>query len=808
MGWIQEVRIVWRRIWADKVVASAAVLTLAIGTGATTVAFGIANAVVFRGFPVPAGELVFVGVKSPGESAPSARASYDDLLAWRKSARSVHGLAAYRMGRFGVGDHVGAAERVKGAFITANAFTLIGVHPVLGRGFQEEDERRGAQAVAVISDDLWLRRYQRTLDILGNTISVNGVPTDVVGIMAPGMKFPANEEIWLPLQAPVDVAVAGERSLQVVGLLDEGVTRAQAGAEMEVVLSTKLRTIDPDRERALQLALIPYNERFNGGPIKAVVLILQLAVVCVLCIAGVNVAHLLLSRSLARSHEIALQIALGAGRFRVMRQALLEGALLAVTGGALGVYLALTGLALFNRMLADVDKPYWVTFDADWRVFAYVAGLLVCVALMLAAAPAWQAHNTDPNIALKEQSRGVFGSPLMRRVTAAILVTHIALSAMLLIGAGLMTRSFAKLQNVDLGINAEGLLTMKLELGGSQYAGADARGRFYAELGDKLRAVPGVDAAAVATYLPGGWAYERQIEIEGDAMSSQRLVPTTSVVSVDSGYFRTLGIQIVRGHSFPQHDAARGNETAIVNERWVARFSEGGDVVGTRVRVRTSTTDQSPWLTIVGVVSSVRQRSLQQAEKDPIVYVPLRMDAPSAVNLLVRTSDGQAADLAGAVRYAVRTLDADQPVADVMTLVQFLDRVRSPYRLIGALFAMTGFIALLLAIVGVYAVTAYVVEQRRHELGVRMAVGADSRDIVRLVVRRAAGQLGIGIVLGVLGGAVIGQMLGAMLAQISPLDPLTFSAVPGLMVVLVLLACIRPTLHVVREGPAAIMRTQ
>jgi putative ABC transport system permease protein len=808
MGWVQEVRGVWRRARGEKLVASAAVLTLALGMGASTVAFGIANAVVFRGFPVPAGELVFVGVKSPDEGAPSARASYDDLLAWRESVRSVHGLAAYQMSRFGVGDRFGAAERVKGAFITSNAFTLIGVYPVLGRVFQERDERRGAQAVAVISDELWLRRYQRKLDVLGNTISVNGVPTNVVGVMAPGMKFPANEEIWLPLEAPADRAAAGERSLQVVGLLGDGVTRAQAKAEMDVVLSTKLRTIDPDRGQALQFALIPYHERFNGGPITVVVLILQLAVVCVLCIAGVNVAHLLLSRSLARSREIALHIALGASRIRVMRQALLEGALLAVTGGALGVCPALTGLALFNRMLADVDKPYWITFDADWRVCAYVAGLLVCVALMVAAVPAWQAGKTDPNVTIKEQARGAFGSTLMRRATAAILVAQIALSAMLLIGASLMIRSFAKLQNVDLGINAEGLLTMKLELAGSKYAGADARGSFYTELGDKLRAVPGVDVASVATHLPGGWAYERQIEIEGDVMNSQRSVPTTSVASVDSGYFRTLGIQILRGHPFPEHDAARGNESAIVNERWVARFSEGGDVVGTRVRVRTSTTDQSPWLTIVGVVSSVRQRSLQQVEKDPIVYVPLRLDAPSAVNILVRTSHGHAADVAGTVRDAVKTLDADQPVADVMTLTQFLDLVRSPYRVFGALFAMTGCIALLLAIVGVYAVTAYVVEQRRHELGVRMAVGANSHDILRLVIRRAAGHLGIGIVLGVLGGAGIGQLFGAMLGQISPFDPLTFSAVPALMVLLVVLACISPTRHVVCEGPAAVLRTQ
>ena len=807
MGLLHDLRFGLRVLVKSRGFTAVAVLTLALGIGVNTAIFTVVNTVVFKGMPFDnPGEIAFVSSNRGG-------ISYADFLDFREQSRSFRDLGAFTNLAADLSDGDAAAERVSGARVSANTFSLLGTGPLIGRDFTEADGERGADPVALLSYGLWQARYARDEGILGRTIRINLTDYTVIGVMPPGEAFPQNTRLWIPLVHDAAAERRDARSLVVFGRLGDNVSFELAGAELSTI-ARGLAEAYPETNADIEARVAPYTDRGTTGPIRVVLYSMLGAVGFVLLIACANVANLLLSRAIRRTRETSIRTALGASRWRIVRQLLVESVMMSLLGGVLGLGVAFLGVRWIDAATLPTGRPYWLDFTMDYRVFAYFLAVSVLTGILFGLAPALQISKSNVNENLKESGRSSSGGTRAGRMTGALLVGQIGLTIVLLVGAGLMIRSFLITQRFDIGVDTRNIVTVQVAPPSSRYPQPADRLAFQERLSERLESLPSMDTLTIVSHPPAGGAAFRALKIEGrDMTDANNRLPIVARLSIVPGYFDALDLAVRRGRAFTETDGAAGAETVIVNEPFVARYFPDEDPLGKRLRLgedlNRGTEDlEAPWLTIIGVSPPVFQQSPNQdLSVQPTVYVPFRQEPPVAFTVLARSSlSGEA--ITAAIRNELRQVDADLPLYNIRTMDDILAQRNWPYRIFGTLFATFAVIALLMSSVGIYAVTAYSIGQRTQEIGVRMALGARQRDILWLVLKQGITRISLGLALGVLAALGASRVLSAVLVNMTATDPTTFVSISLLLAAVTLLACFVPARRATRLDPVDALRVE
>ena len=811
---LQDLRFAIRLIAKGRWFSIVAIVALALGIGLNATVFTLVNAVLIRGLPFKDSQdlyLVAWNVKRGGRS----NVSYVDFTDWRAQAKVFSGLGAWTNATMTISDDRGLPEQARGSYLTANAFSVVGQRPLLGRDFGPDDERRGTDRAVIIGYGIWRNRYGGDPNVIGKLTRVNREPAVIVGVMPEGMMFPQNSEMWAVFVPTEAQQRRNWRGLAVFGRVTGGAGRHEALAEMNTLAGRAVAQSPKDYEELGGALVETFNERFNGGPIRAVFLSMMGAVAFVLLIACANVANLLLARSAGRAREVAVRLALGATRWRVVRQLLVESVLLGAMGGVLGLGIAIFGVRAFDAAVADSGKPYWIQFTIDYTVLGFLAAVCVLTGILFGLAPALHVSRTNVHAVLKEGGRGNAGGGRVRWLTGTMVVVEVALTLVLLVGAGLMVRSFLNLYRIDIGMRLENVLAMQLQLGGDKYQTPEARRAFYERLQPKLASIPGARHAAITTSIPGFGVGRRPLHVDGRPAPKIEDAPSVGAVVISPAFFDVAGIAILRGRGFTETDGQPGSETVVINERMAAEHFKGEDPLGKRIQFmqaepREGDPAQPPavWRTIVGIVPTLRHNQLEDAESLSVAYLPLRQDPPGFASVIMRSSVSPDT-LMAAVRGEVQSIDPDQPVFNLRTLEQSMQRQMWPYRVFGTLFLIFAVIGLLLSAVGLYAVMAYAVTQRTPEIGVRMALGAQGNQVTWMVLKRGLVQLGLGLAIGLAGGLFAGRALPArILVQTTATDPLTFVAITVLLSLVTITACLVPARRAMRVDPMVALRTE
>jgi putative ABC transport system permease protein len=806
MALLQDLKFAVRLLVRDPGFTAVAVLALALGIGMNTTVFTFVNAVLIRGLPFQdSHQLLHIDLINT-QTRSEFPASWPEYEEWRTRTKTFAELGGFRGFAANVSEQGRTPERIQAAMVTPNLFRILRQQPHLGRDFVDADRQQNAQPVVIIGYDVWKGRYNSDPKIVGHVIKVNEVASTIVGVMPEGMRFPNNHDLWRPL-VPTASTDRSDRSIRIVGRLQPHATRAQAQVELSG-FARQLQQQYPDTNKDTDVQVMTFNERFNGGPIRVVFLALLGAVGFVLLIACANVANLLLARSAKRAREVAIRFALGASRVRVIRQLLIESTLLAFIAGASGLFLSWFGIRAFDAAVANSGKPYWIVFSMDFSVFAYMAGICLLTGVLFGIAPALQVSKTNVNEILKEAGRGSAGGPRARRMRSALVIAELALTVVLLVGAGLMVRSFMKLYALDLGLETDHLLTMRADLPLQKFDTSEKRRQQFEAMLSKVQTVPGVVSASLTESLPVGGGGRVIVEIEGKPVGQEAAPAPALSVTITPEYFTTVGVPIRRGRVFTADDGADGQANVIVNERFVARFLPGEDPLGKRIRVknaRTTNAQPSGWLTVVGVSPTIRQGDPQALEPDAVIYRPYRQFGYGSMVILARTQ-GPPETFTAPLRQAIQEADPNQPVYQVRTMNDQLAQLRWPYRVFGSMFAIFALVALALSAVGIYAVTSYSVTQRTPEIGVRMALGAQPAQVWWMVLKQGIVQLGIGLSLGLVGGWFLANVLQVVMIQIPSRDPVTFITITAVLAMVMLLACIVPARRATRLDPVTALR--
>jgi putative ABC transport system permease protein len=817
MGLLQDLQFAIRLLIKDKWFTLVATLALALGIGVNASVFTFVNAVLIRGLPVDEPDRVLALNSRDLVRDRQMGVSYLDFKDWRAASKTFSLLAAYNFSVMNVSEEGRAPERFNGTFVSADAFRILGQRPVLGRDFLPEDDRPGAPAVILIGNGVWKNRYGSDPTVVGRTVRVNDVPSVVIGVMPEGFRFPQSADVWQPIAliSELEEQKRNARQYEVFGLLAPGVTLEQARAEL-LAIGQGLTNDYPDTNKDVQPNVQTFNERFNGGPLRAVFLSLMGAVGFVLLIACANVANLLLARSAQRSREIAVRVSIGATRWRIVRQLLMESLLLALIAGVLGLALSLVGIRLFDTATQEAGRPYWIQFTIDGSVVAFLAAICLGTGILFGLAPALHVSRTDVNEVLKEGGRSGSAGIRVRRWSGALIIGELALTLTLLAGAGFMVRNFLTHYRMDLGIDSSKLLTMSLGLPDRKYPSIEQRLAFYQQLQERLQGNPRIRAISVASNTPLQGGFGRQLAVEGRPLADGEQRPTVTMLSVDPRYFETLGLPLQRGRGFTPSDGSPGQESAVVNARFVQMHFKGEDPIGKRITLSmdlgggpapTGGVPQSLSATIVGVSNNLRQRDFAAADPDPIAYLPYRMD-PRGFMMLIARSEGDPGAITSVLREEIRAIDPDLPLFGIRTLDEGLAQQRWPFRIFGTMFAIFAFIALVLSAVGLYAVTSYSVTQRTQEIGVRTALGAASGQVMWLFLRRGIIQTSIGLGLGIAGALGVGRIFESsqLLVQMTGRDPATLGSIAALMAVVALVACVWPARRATVLDPLVALR--
>jgi len=799
MTLLQDLRYGARMLLKNRGVTIIAVLSLALGIGVNTTIFSLVNAVLIRPLPyTEPGRLVAPTETQLQQGIEEGQLSYPDFDQWRKQNQVFEDMAAYSGRIFNFAAET-RPERIAGTFVSASLFSVLGVQPALGRNFlPEEDETKDAASrVAILSDDLWQRRFASDPRVVGNTLKLNGEIFTVIGVMPPGFKFPVSAELWVPLSLDADKADRLTHYLRSVARLKPGVTLEQAQAEMATI-ARRLEQQYPESNNGRGANIISLRDDVASKETQAVLYILLGAVGLVLLIACANVANLLLARATTRQKEVAIRAALGASRTRVLRQLLTESVLVAIAGGALGILLALWGLDLLAKMFPD-GLPFWVRLDIDARVLVFTLLVSVATGLIFGLFPALEASKPDLHALLKESGRSSSAGAKRNRLRNLLVISEVALSLVLLIGATLMIESFLGLQRKAFGFDPENVLTLKLSVDGKQYAAEKQRAAFYRELMRRIKALPGVELVGATSFLPLDGSDNTNFVVENRATApGEQYLANSYIVTPD--YFNALRISLLRGRAFNEQDDAETPKVAIINETMAHRFFPNEDPTGKRFK----RDNAARFTSIIGVVSDTPQEALS-TKPEAQIYFPHAQEGWNSMTLTVRATRDPGA-LSAAIRNEIQSVDKDQPVYDVMTMNRFITRSFWVPRLYAALFSVFAGVALLLAVIGVYGVISYSVSQRTHEIGIRMALGARPRDVLKLVVGRGMILVLIGSAIGLAGAFALTRVLSNMLYGVSATDPLTFTGVAVLLAGVALLACYIPARRATKVDPMIALR--
>jgi predicted permease len=803
---LNDLKFALRVLWKNRAFTAVVIVTMALGIGANTAIFTIINAVMFKGMPFDnPGEIAFISSNRGG-------ISYPDFIDFREQGRSFKGLGAFNNLGADLSDGDTAAERVPGARLTANTFSLLGTRPLIGRDFTAEDERRGAAPVVLLSHGLWQARYAGDEGILGRTIRINLTEHTVIGVMPPDEAFPNATRLWVPLIPDAGLERRDQRGLVVFGRLGDDVSYELARTELATLTQALVQSY-PDTNKDIETNIAPYTDRGTQGEIRVILYSLLGAVCFVLLIACANVASLLLSRAIRRTRETSIRTAMGASRWRVVRQLLVESVTLSVLGGVLGLGLGFLGVRWIDVATVPTGRPYWLDFTMDFRVFGYFAAISIVTGILFGLAPALQISKANVNENLKEGGRSGGAGKRAGWMTSVLLVGQIGLTVVLLVGAGLMIRSFLISQQFDIGVETRDLLAVQVTLPPSRYPQPADRWAFHERLTERLDTLP-VESLTIASNAPAGGVFQQPFEIEGREMrDANNRLPLVHRMVVAPDYFEALDLVVGRGRGFSETDGTAGAQVAIVNEPFVARYFPDSEALGARFRLdpdlsRTPGAPVVPWFTIVGVSPPVFQQSPQQdLSVQPTVYLPFRQEPLGTFTVLTRSRSGRDAVVAG-IRNELRQADPDLPLYNIRSMDEILAQRNWPYRIFGTLFASFAIIALLISSVGIFAATAHGVGQRTQELGVRMALGAGGRDILWLVLRQGITRIAIGMVIGVLAAVGVSRVLVSVLVNTTATDPTTFISICLLLAAVTLLACFVPARRATRLDPVDALRTE
>ena len=804
---LKDLRFALRMLRTHRWFSLAVIVTLGLGIGINTTVFTLVNAVLFKPVPIAGGErLVTVSGQLITETDQTTGISWPDYLDYAAQNQSFEALEAMIRQRAVISETENPPERYSMAAITPGMFGMIKTPPLTGRSFGSTDGEKGAEQVILLGHHIWQKRYGGA-DVIGRSVRLNGQPATIIGVMPAGFRFPDNEDLWTALKPNAELENRDQHSLELFGLLRPGVSITEANSDLAVI-AARLSASFVDTNENRGIIVQTFNEAFNGGEIRIVFLMMLAAVGFVLLIACANVANMLFGRAINRTREISLRAALGASRWQIVRQLLVESVLLSSLGGLLGLALATVGTHAFDLVTRDVGRPYWLAFSMDWVALSYFAIIAVGSGIVFGLMPALRASRIDLNTAIKESAPG--GGSGRNRITGALVVLQFALTVVLLASAGMMMRSFFAAQNLNSFVRPDTLLTARVQLpekAGERYHDLETRRQFFDQLLPRIAALPGVTAVTTTSNLPGGGSGVRGLEIDGRPHPDPKNPPRVGMITQSPNYLQTIEAPILTGRGFKDTDGEPGREVAVVSRAFAARFWPNASPLDQRIRLIENDVP-TEWLTIVGICADIDQQP-SEADALPIIHVPYRQDSWGWMGIAVRTV-ADPVQQARALRGVVQDMDPDLPLYQVETMREIIEHQHWFLNIFGTVFGIFALTGLLMASVGIYGVIAQTTARRTREIGVRMALGATTGNIARLVLRRGLTQLTIGLVIGLIGAFASTRLLGSVgfLVGISPNDPVVFIGITLLLLGIGLLASWLPARRAARISPTTALRAE
>ena len=808
MNIIDDIRYAFRILTKSPGFSLLTLVILSLGLGAAIYGFGVLHAIVLKPLPFDeAHELVHLERAILERDLSSLELTYDDFKDWREMQTSFEDIGAFYSGTVNIRG-AEKPERYDGGFMSDGSFKIVGIEPLMGRTFRKADTVFGAPDVIILGYDVWQRTFNGDPNIVGEVIRANGADTEVIGVMPEGVRFPLAEDLWVPLRFDEANRKRGEGiTLEAFGRLKDGVSMNRARAEFASI-TAQLGEAYPDTSEGVTAVIKPFADEYVGEDTRKALWTMMVAVTLVLLIACANVANLLLSRTSGRTQEIAIRAAIGAGRMRLIVQMLFESLLLALGGAIIGLVLAYWAMVASDRFFGDAGTglPFWVVLELDARSALFAICAAVFTALVAGLVPALRASGVNINGVLRENAQSAT-SRQGKWLSQSLVVVEIGLSFILLTLAALTIQSSLELQKYEVGARTDNLLTARIGLPQAEYPEEERQVQFYTELNERLRQMRGVTAATLTGGLPGTWGGNWTPYLpEGKQVTDDERSDWVPFVSVAPGYFDAFEAPLLQGRDFDDRDTADSQLVVIVNQHFVETEMPGRDPIGSRVRFTRPGEEEKPedWRTIIGVSPDIRQTGVNDNQERPVFWVPMTQVPVRFMSVALRTT-GNPMAMTPALRDVVQQLDSDLPLYWVRTLVQTYKEETAPSRLLGICFGAFALIALLLAAGGIYGVISFNVNQRTPELGIRRALGANDRSIMRIVSKQALIQLGLGLGLGILGAVGASQVMQSLL--IVPVgNPAVYIGVGLLLIVAVVVACIVPTLRAIRIEPMAALR--
>jgi predicted permease len=808
-GLLKEIGYGIRGLLKQPAFTAIAVITLALGIGANTAMFSVINAVLLRPLPYyEPNRLVTIWEESPQRDMYEMPVSFANVRDWIDQNHTFEQISAYTFTNLNL---TGAGEpaRLSTVRCSSNLFSLVGAKPLLGRTFVADDDKEGANRVVILGHGLWQSRFGSDARIVGQSLVLNNQNYTVVGVMPSAFQFPVGfgylgkvlndpTELYVPLAATSKEMARGNYSFFSIGRLKPGATIEQARADMTAIES-RLEQQYPDYNSGIGIKLVLTQEQ-TVKVIRPALLVLLGAVAFLLLIACANIANLLLARAASRQKEMAIRTALGASRGRVVRMLLTESLILSLAGGCLGFLISVWSTRVLMALAPD-NIPRMNEVGVDARVFGFTLAVSLITGIAFGLIPALHAARPNLNDALKEGSRGSMGSSAGKRTRSVLAAVEVALSLVLLIGAGLMIKSFLRLQQMNLGFNPDNVLAVNLSLSSSRYPEDRQQTAFFEQALERVRSLPGVQSAGSTTGLPltlelSGSDF--RIEGQPEPEAGKEMIINTRSVSPD--YFSTLGISLIKGRDFDNRDKNDAPAVAIINHNLAQVYFVNEDPIGRRITFD----DGQSWISIVGIIGDVKQLGLDSSAK-PEVYFPYLQAASPAMSIVVRTASNPSA-LAAAVKSQIQMVDKDLPVKDAKTMQELLAESVSGRRFNMLLLTIFAVVALVLAVVGIYGVMSYTVTRRTHEIGIRMAVGAQPLDVFRMVIGQGMKLALIGVAFGLIGAFGLTRLMTTMLFGVEPTDPTTFVSIAVLLTAVALIACYIPGRRATKVDPLVALR--
>ncbi|HYX43290.1 MAG TPA: ABC transporter permease [Pyrinomonadaceae bacterium] len=809
----QDIRFGLRMLWKSPGFTLVTILALALGIGANSAIFSVVNGVLLRPLPFRTAErLVFLSEWS--QQVPNMSVSYPNYQDWRDQTTVFEQLAAFRSAGYTL-TGAGEPERLSAREVSASFLPALGVAPALGRNFTTDEDKPGATHTVVISHGLWQRRFGGNPNVVGQAVTLNNQSFTVVGVLPQTFEWEAPVDLFVPIAPSLgdDLNARDDHpGIYLIGTLKNGVTVEQARAELTTI-TARLAQQYPKTNVSNGFTLTKLQDR-AAEDIRAALLVVLAAVGFVLLIACANVANLLLARAATRAKEIAIRTALGAGRWRIIRQLLTESILLALTGGALGLLFAMWGVDALRAVIPDeVPRLLVASIGLDTRVLLFTLAVSVVTGVLFGLAPAIQISKANLNEALKEGGRSATGGAHRNYVRSLLVVSEVALSLLLLVGAGLLMKSFLNLQRADIGFNPDHVLTLRISLPDARYTENAQIENFYRALLERVAHLPGVESAGLTRGLPMSGGIESGITIEGHEVTDRQDIIVAVNLTVTPDYFRAMEIPLIKGRYFTEQDKTDAPPVVLIDEMLATRYFANTDPIGKRIRLGGPDAN-FPWMQVVGVVKHVKHYGPDEEGRVEI-YRPyfqlLNMpNVPGArlnnsMVLAVRTTN-EPTSLTGAIRNAVLEIDKDQPISQVQTMTQIVASAVSSQKFATWLLAIFAAVALLLAALGLYGVMAYSVTQRTHEIGIRIALGAAQRDVLQLIVWHGMRLTFIGVALGLVGSFVVTRLMKSLLYGVSAADPFTYGGVAVLLALVALVACLIPARRATKVDPMVALR--